>query len=245
MLRLAVAHSVFYRREPQSPRTCTAAMLKLPSRLRRLDAALADLPGDEEPLLLTELDGFLAGVAVCPELILPGEWLPMVWGGGDGAPFYDAADVEQFARMVIAHHHEILRGMDNGRYQPTFDIDERHGEVMWELWIEGFALAMTLRPESWPEVLKDEDGDVAAAGSGMLMLIEIARDESDLTRELIDKVTDQAPDLIPTWIALLHGRRLARAGSVVVERAPSIKVGRNKPCPCRSGKKYKKCCGLS
>lgn len=25
--------------------------------------------------------------------------------------------------------------------------------------------------------------------------------------------------------------------------APSPKIGRNEPCPCRSGKKYKKCCG--
>lgn len=27
-------------------------------------------------------------------------------------------------------------------------------------------------------------------------------------------------------------------------RAVSIKVGRNDPCPCGSGKKYKKCCGV-
>ncbi|NLB77381.1 MAG: hypothetical protein GX796_00625, partial [Clostridiaceae bacterium] len=26
-------------------------------------------------------------------------------------------------------------------------------------------------------------------------------------------------------------------------RAVSTKVGRNDPCPCGSGKKYKKCCG--
>ena len=26
-------------------------------------------------------------------------------------------------------------------------------------------------------------------------------------------------------------------------RAPA-KIGRNEPCPCGSGKKYKKCCGL-
>ncbi|TET60949.1 MAG: hypothetical protein E3J47_06135, partial [Candidatus Stahlbacteria bacterium] len=26
---------------------------------------------------------------------------------------------------------------------------------------------------------------------------------------------------------------------------PEIKVGRNDPCPCGSGKKYKKCCGRS
>ena len=27
------------------------------------------------------------------------------------------------------------------------------------------------------------------------------------------------------------------------ETAPKWKVGRNDPCPCGSGKKYKKCCG--
>ncbi|MBU1213526.1 MAG: SEC-C domain-containing protein, partial [Alphaproteobacteria bacterium] len=27
--------------------------------------------------------------------------------------------------------------------------------------------------------------------------------------------------------------------------AQSTKVGRNDPCPCGSGKKYKKCCGLN
>lgn len=28
-------------------------------------------------------------------------------------------------------------------------------------------------------------------------------------------------------------------------KAPKIKVGRNAPCPCGSGKKYKKCCGAA
>ena len=31
-------------------------------------------------------------------------------------------------------------------------------------------------------------------------------------------------------------------GPVEPYRAP-VKVGRNEPCPCGSGKKYKKCCG--
>ena len=28
-----------------------------------------------------------------------------------------------------------------------------------------------------------------------------------------------------------------------VEQLKSVKVGRNDPCPCQSGKKFKKCCG--
>jgi len=37
------------------------------------------------------------------------------------------------------------------------------------------------------------------------------------------------------------GRSLKPAASAIT--APRAKVGRNDPCPCGSGKKYKKCCG--
>jgi preprotein translocase subunit SecA len=33
------------------------------------------------------------------------------------------------------------------------------------------------------------------------------------------------------------------SGSVVSPKKDSDKIGRNDPCPCGSGKKYKKCCG--
>lgn len=41
------------------------------------------------------------------------------------------------------------------------------------------------------------------------------------------------------------GRWVYTTGQINPKEAPrqSIKVGRNAPCPCGSGKKYKKCCG--
>ncbi|WP_408906108.1 UPF0149 family protein [Nguyenibacter vanlangensis] len=47
---------------------------RLPPYLRQLERVLARL---ETAMLLSELDGFLAGVIVCPEMILPSEWLPV------------------------------------------------------------------------------------------------------------------------------------------------------------------------
>ena len=32
---------------------------------------------------------------------------------------------------------------------------------------------------------------------------------------------------------------------VYVKKAVSQKIGRNEPCPCGSGKKYKNCCGAN
>jgi preprotein translocase subunit SecA len=31
---------------------------------------------------------------------------------------------------------------------------------------------------------------------------------------------------------------------ITTQQRTSVKVGRNDPCPCGSGKKYKRCCGL-
>ena len=38
---------------------------------------------------------------------------------------------------------------------------------------------------------------------------------------------------------------LAERNTGTSEPATHVKVGRNDPCPCGSGKKYKKCCGTT
>jgi uncharacterized protein len=221
------------------------AMKQLPSRLRRLDDALADLPL-EEPMLLTELDGFLTGVIVSPELIMPGEWLPVVWGADEagGAPFDDPADVQWFTEAVMARYNEIVRDLGRGKLQPIFDIDERNGDVLWELWADGFQAAMMLRPDCWSAVTSGE-AEVAEALAGMRMLIGVAIGETELMSHEVNQLSDDAPDLIPIWVRQLYARRLAQLGAPTATGARPAKVGRNEPCTCGSGKKYKKCCGLN
>ena len=49
-----------------------------------LDALGAFLLSDQAPegsMSLSDLDGFLTGVVVGPELIMPSEWTRVVWGG--------------------------------------------------------------------------------------------------------------------------------------------------------------------
>jgi preprotein translocase subunit SecA len=50
------------------------------------------------------------------------------------------------------------------------------------------------------------------------------------------------PPIAPRRVNLSHGD-LSRAGQTT-QRHAKKKVGRNSPCPCGSGKKYKKCCGM-
>ncbi len=53
---------------------------------------------------------------------------------------------------------------------------------------------------------------------------------------------------LPAWNTLLSEERRKelylkqkKSGTIVKEK----KIGRNDPCPCGSGKKYKKCCGAN
>ena len=62
----------------------------------------------------------------------------------------------------------------------------------------------------------------------MILTVRVRRQE-DVKREQVAKVTSEN----------VGGDT---KGKTVV-KAKSQKVGRNDPCPCGSGKKYKKCCG--
>ena len=50
-------------------------MLNQSRRLKQPEKELLAL--GEEVMLLEELDGFLAGILVCPQVIPPSEWLPV------------------------------------------------------------------------------------------------------------------------------------------------------------------------
>ena len=154
-------------------------MRKLPSRFRRLNDALADIPV-EEPMLLTELDGFLTGLLVSPVTVPTDDWMTVIWGVDSGGipPFDDPLDVQWFVDAVSARRDEIARNLSRGKLQPILDIDERDGEVFWEYWVDAFAEAIALRPDAWA-VLTD-DPERVEPWSRMLALIAIARGESDL-----------------------------------------------------------------
>ena len=225
-------------------------MSGLSRRLKQLDEELLAL--GEETMLLEELDGFIAGLLVCPELIRPGDWLPIVWNrdSADQQPVFEDLDhVNRVLGLVMEHYNSVARTLMEhpDRYCPLFSIDKRNGDMLWELWIEGFEKAVALRPAAW-ETFLDADVETVAAMSGMLMLAAIARGDQEVKDR--DTASATAPDKIADWVVTLNEWRHANYQPMqgIDPRGASAsrkKVGRNDPCPCGSGKKYKKCCGLN
>lgn len=197
-------------------------------------------------MLLSELDGFLTGIVLCPAAIGRDEWMQSVWGAeADGvAPFEDPADVRWFADAVMARHGEIARDLARGRPQPILDVDERNGEVVWEPWAAGFGEAMTLRADDWATIAAGDDRDAAAAMARLSLLIAIAYEESGLDGVAINAAHDHAAADIIASIRCLYDARVRTAGVPVAAESPAraVKIGRNDPCGCGSGKKSKRCC---
>jgi len=224
-------------------------MQKEPRHLRQLERDLLAL--GEDAMLLEELDGFIAGLLVCPEMIKPSEWLPVVWGNdGEDDPAFDNIDhLNRVLGLVMDYYNDVARTLLErpDRYGPLFAVDKRHSEIIWELWIVGFEKAVKLRPTAWQKLLA-ADAETTQAMSGLLTLADVDRRDARFSEEQLDALSAAAPDKIGPWIVTLNEWRLANyepmqtLSSVSV---PGSKVGRNDPCPCGSGKKYKKCCGLN
>jgi uncharacterized protein len=228
-------------------------MPKPPRHLKQLEHDLLAL-GDDA-MLLEELDGFIAGLLICPELIKPGEWLPVVWGGeGEGESAFDSLDhLNRVLGLVMEHYNDVARTLIErpDRYGPRFAVDKRHNEILWEIWVAGFEKAVKLRPAAWQKLLT-ADHETAQAMSGLLTLADVDRRDSRFTPEQLDALTAAAPHQIGPWVVTLNEWRLANCApsqDFQTPRSsfstPASKVGRNDPCPCGSGKKYKKCCGLN
>ncbi len=216
--------------------------MRLSKNLRKLNDFLISEAVDDDAMLLGELDGFLAGVIICPDLIQPGEWLPLIWGEEEPL-FEDEQQANTIVNLIMGRYNSIIRELDRGAYKPLYQIDT-DGSVLWEFWIEGFWRAMSLRPDGWLAFGGDDDTPRQQALFLLGRLTELVLRPDEFEPLDIDAdLEDAATDIIPLQVEVLHRARLAIANPIAAAANQNQqKVGRNDPCPCGSGKKYKKCC---
>lgn len=218
--------------------------------LDHLNAMLQALPMQTMPMTLSELDGYVTGILACPDMIPPSEWLPHVWGETGEAEFADQATAEETIGAVMGHYNSVAEAMTQWLcIAPIYEIDPNSDETLWEPWVDGFTRAMSLRSDAWNQLIERADEETQATMIFMLALKDIDTGTSKFTEEEIDKIDLEAPDLIPNCVAtILHQSRpeLARPEAANQPGSPykaGSRPGRNDPCTCGSGRKYKQCCG--
>jgi len=180
----------------------TNPITDLPESLVRLEDLLAEV-GDDA-MLLSELDGFLCGLAVGPEPIARSEWWPFEWLAderGEARP--QAAELDS---LISARFAEIERELEAGEYAPLYEIDDETDEVVWEVWLAGFQQAMSLRFDYWDELMRDtsEDmrGEIAMRLASAMMLASPDNLPDDTAGEEEWAEYDEAMEAMPENLAI-------------------------------------------
>ena len=206
-------------------------------------------------LNLEALDGYFAALICGPDMVLPSEYLPVVWG--EDHSFASTEQATDIVGLLMRHWNTITSAL-----QRTLEVPDVYLPVLLEAedgvtrgndWAQGFMRGVGARSASWRELIaSDEHG-------GSLLPIMLLSHENDPDPALRPKPlhAEKREELLQVMIANLtyiyryfEAHRLSRTHALhddahLPRQRSGPKVGRNAPCPCGSGKKYKQCCAAS
>ncbi len=213
-------------------------------------AAILGRFSGENAMDLEEMDGFFAALICGPVTVPPSVYLDEIWGGRP-APFATEAKLREFLNLGMRHWNFIARALAS---PDLVFIPRLVGEADEEIprgnrWARGFLRGVSLCRESWDEIFDDENRFAI-----LLPVLALAH-ENDPDPELRSWKTPPAPYLRKEVLAGLSvavqalydlfrsGHREEAAMEKTESRPSGRKPGRNDPCYCGSGRKYKRCCG--
>lgn len=222
--------------------------------LNELDRFLASEATSDETLMLDALDGYLTALAIGPADLPQTEWLPGVWGPTpeDAPEFKDAAQATRIAELIVRQHDGIRWALDYDpdAIDPIFDTvsyqDKSKEYLDGEMWSFGFIQGIALARAAWQPLFDDAQAMAALMpiyilGSDDLTPEQQASSNTPAKREAL---TQQIPASIGTLWRFWHPEHRPQSElAAIPTRRADPKIGRNDPCPCGSGKKWKKCCG--
>ena len=222
--------------------------------IEQLDHFLLDrIPEDdvteemEEGIIdLTSLDGFFTAIVSGPDMILPSQWLPQVWG--DFEPEWQTTNqFDQIYSLMIRHMNNIAHLLINqpANFEPLFPERKVEGKtyLVVDDWCFGYMMGVELLVKRWElETLNIK-----------LLIAPIQAYGTEAGWEFLDTLEERALENIRREITPnvreIHAFWLARreaSSTRETTRTPTRRhqprIGRNDPCPCGSGKKFKKCC---
>ena len=234
-----------------------------------LDELLAATPEPLEPLDVVMLDGYLCGVIVQPVLLEPATWLAHVFDF-EGRPLPDGVDsawLDRTTALIQRRYGALNRALaEHGWFDPLIlepdddappdetgtDAAAETGPTLGPVseavmpWVAGFQHATA----AFPDLDELPDDAVMAA---LARLYRHLPAETDDERELVATLDREHPladlddaieDLVGA-VADLYDLTTDLRYKVETVRREAAKVGRNDPCPCGSGRKFKQCHGAA
>ena len=229
-------------------------------QLDRLELLL-ESPELPEAMRLDELQGYLCAALSGPQPLIDEVWLADVLGGEDAV---NSPNGQEAADLLRNFASRLEAGLAAGE-PPILYLygkeENEDGPSDYQPWCQAYLAGVDAAEEDWFEYLGDDEENLDEEAADEIDYLDqrlfplmvltgeaeaAAREhgeewpEGEERQELL---TDSEEDL-PQAVTDIYRFWLAKRGTGT-QRRDSPKVGRNDPCPCGSGKKFKQCCGTT
>lgn len=219
------------------------------AELDRLETLLDAPPLAATAMRTDALHGFLAAVASAPVTVPTERWITAALG----TPLDDAAHAElrtllqrfyaEVALQLVEGH-----GVDPLLYPLDPDADD-DGPLDYATWCEGYLAGTEIADPPWSEVAEGDELAVRLTPFFALALegVERQADEphplDELSPEELAAFVQASRERLPDAVQDVYDYLAEHRPKAEPVRREAPKVGRNDPCPCGSGRKFKRCCG--
>src|SRR5258708_29529841 len=219
------------------------------AELDRLGDVLKNCKGGRA-MNVEALDGFFAALIAGPEAVVPSEYYREVFGGeiSDTCEFSSLEDANEFLGLMMRHWNDIAGTLFRGEVYVPLLIEDKNGIPQGNDWTLGFMRGVCMRNEGWAELINNEE-----YGGCLLPMMMLCHEHDQDPAMRPDPISSEKREEVIVMMAagLLGAYRYFRkdretyAGTTFAPkpRRNASKTGRNDPCPCGSGNKFKRCCG--
>lgn len=174
--------------------------------------------------------------------------------GEDAPVFEDQAQVQRILGLLMRHMNGIAETLHQApeHYEPLLMENPNDGDPVPILdeWCGGFMKGVQLDADGWRPVVVGKPDWLSTImlhrteeGWDVLEKKTLSLEEH---KTLADGLAESVRKIHALWLAQRRTQAAAGTGPEGARRQPARnpdKVGRNEPCPCGSGKKFKQCHG--
>ncbi|WP_028534868.1 UPF0149 family protein [Paludibacterium yongneupense] len=209
--------------------------------LTRLEQLLTPLAATGSTMRPDEVQGFFTALASGPDALDDGFW----WGEilGDAPSFENQGDEAELRALLARLYAVVAAGLAAGQApEPILYAGEDSEEPDFWPWCNAYLYALDVVPSDWFELADDEGFEellLPVMALGGMFEEDGGEDLMSFSEQELSAFVDD----LPQALLAIHDYWQAKKQAPSTQRRAGDKVGRNDPCPCGSGKKYKACCG--
>ena len=187
-----------------------------------------------------EVQGFMMALLSGPDALNPTNWLPEILGEES---LFDAKERTEIERLVMAMAADMRMKLNEKILPDLWFYEDEAGNPDFYTWCNAYLYALDIVPTDWFEAVDQEEFEELFYPIMALGGIYDEEENGEVILHLNEKELTQLESDLPHVLLDIYWYWQSIINKPQTVRREGEKVGRNDPCPCGSGKKYKACCG--